>query len=106
MTDKTLFPKLLAGDAPGAATVTINVAGRNLLLPRCVLLQLLTLASNRADEQLQQLKSKTLGSFLAENPTMLGVALENLREEVSYWKDNIETANAITDFLSSRNDSP
>lgn len=88
-------PQMYKPSSTGGAGVTIEVDGRQLLVPRCILMNLLTAASNRAAEKLAAVEKTPIGK-------LRGDALENLLEERRYYEqDALVPATQILDFLRS-----
>jgi hypothetical protein len=86
----------LNGNAPGAAPVTITVEGRELVIPRCALISLVTLAQNAAYDEQKKAEAVPVGSFKDR------MDLDNHLEGIAYYRESYERADAIHKFLSSR----
>lgn len=93
----------LYGDGPGAAVVTIEVDGRRLQLPRSTFIGILTSASNRAGEKMDEPEAVygRAQAALQAAGQQVSMKAENAIENYRYWKAMEEHCRAIHDFARS-----
>lgn len=92
----TIGEKELSGDGPGAAAVKITVDGRELVLPRIFMLEILTAAYNRQSDKLHEANAVKLGDVAG-----IPAALENALYAIEWAKRSVETIETIRKHVES-----